>query len=154
MVESGIAQKLLKVLSSHNSGEGDIRLQHALLSALRNLSIAKENKPVLVTQVSGRAFSYRDMLLNPLTATWYGLCPSANTNSEAENQTFFGFFNLFFIVSAHPSCIVTSSGKFAAQLSPSEPFSCLSSCNLWHLPSLILFVIQYFVGIYEFTVIL
>ncbi|KAG7160979.1 Rap1 GTPase-GDP dissociation stimulator 1-A-like [Homarus americanus] len=50
MVESGIAEKLLKVLSSHNSGEGDIRLQHALLSALRNLSIAKENKPVLVTQ--------------------------------------------------------------------------------------------------------
>ncbi|XP_045609416.1 rap1 GTPase-GDP dissociation stimulator 1 isoform X2 [Procambarus clarkii] len=50
MVESGIAEKLLKVLSSHNSGEGDIRLQHALLSALRNLSIAKENKPVLVNQ--------------------------------------------------------------------------------------------------------
>lgn len=51
MVESGIADKLLKVLSSHNSGEGDIRLQHAILSALRNLSIARQNKPVLVQQV-------------------------------------------------------------------------------------------------------
>ncbi|XP_027228646.1 rap1 GTPase-GDP dissociation stimulator 1 isoform X2 [Penaeus vannamei] len=50
MVESGIADKLLKVLSSHNSGEGDIRLQHAILSALRNLSIARQNKPVLVQQ--------------------------------------------------------------------------------------------------------
>ncbi|XP_068218046.1 rap1 GTPase-GDP dissociation stimulator 1 isoform X2 [Palaemon carinicauda] len=50
MVESGIAEKLLKVLSSHNSGEGDIRLQHALLSALRNLSIARQNKPELVKQ--------------------------------------------------------------------------------------------------------
>ena len=52
MVQSGIAEKLLKVLSSHNTGEGDIRLQHALLSALRNLSIAKENKPALISQVS------------------------------------------------------------------------------------------------------
>ncbi|XP_045135546.1 rap1 GTPase-GDP dissociation stimulator 1-like isoform X3 [Portunus trituberculatus] len=50
MVQSGIAEKLLKVLSSHNTGEGDIRLQHALLSALRNLSIAKENKPALISQ--------------------------------------------------------------------------------------------------------
>ncbi|KAG0729258.1 Rap1 GTPase-GDP dissociation stimulator 1 [Chionoecetes opilio] len=50
MVQNGIAEKLLKVLCSHNSGEGDIRLQHALLSALRNLSIAKENKPVLIAQ--------------------------------------------------------------------------------------------------------
>ncbi|XP_050717360.1 rap1 GTPase-GDP dissociation stimulator 1-like isoform X1 [Eriocheir sinensis] len=50
MVQSGIAEKLLKVLSSHNTGEGDIRLQHALLSALRNLCIARENKPVLISQ--------------------------------------------------------------------------------------------------------
>ncbi|KAK7086367.1 Rap1 GTPase-GDP dissociation stimulator 1 [Halocaridina rubra] len=50
MVQSGIAEKLLKVLSSHNNGEGDIRLQHALLSALRNLSIARQNKPDLVKQ--------------------------------------------------------------------------------------------------------
>ena len=56
MVQSGIAEKLLKVLSSHNSGEGDIRLQHALLSALRNLSIARENKPVLISQVSSLSF--------------------------------------------------------------------------------------------------
>lgn len=50
MVSSGIAEKLLKVLSSHNTSDGDIRLQHALLSALRNLAIAKQNKPVLVQQ--------------------------------------------------------------------------------------------------------
>ncbi|KAK3876221.1 hypothetical protein Pcinc_018972 [Petrolisthes cinctipes] len=50
MVERGIAGQLLGVLAGHNSGEGDIRLQHALLSALRNLSIARQNKPVLVEQ--------------------------------------------------------------------------------------------------------
>ncbi|RXG68143.1 Rap1 GTPase-GDP dissociation stimulator 1-A [Armadillidium vulgare] len=50
MVNQNIGQQLLQVLSGHNSQEGDIRLQHALLSALRNLSIAKENKPIIVKQ--------------------------------------------------------------------------------------------------------
>ncbi|XP_076034055.1 visceral mesodermal armadillo-repeats isoform X2 [Oratosquilla oratoria] len=50
MVQGGIAEKLLTLLSSHNTGDGDIRLQHALLAALRNLSIAKENKGTLISQ--------------------------------------------------------------------------------------------------------
>ena len=52
MVKSGVSEKLIKLLSSHNTKDGDIRLQHALLSALRNLSIAKENKPLIIQQVS------------------------------------------------------------------------------------------------------
>lgn len=51
MVQTGIAEKLLQVLAKHNSAEGDIRQQHALLSALRNLSIAKQNKPLIIQQV-------------------------------------------------------------------------------------------------------
>lgn len=64
MVESGLSETLLGnlmkggclilfftyflfiigILSKHNKSDGDIRLQHALLSALRNLVIPVENK--------------------------------------------------------------------------------------------------------------
>ena len=51
MVETGVTAKLLEVLKTHSTAEGDLRLQHAVLSALRNLSIAKQNKPIIIEQV-------------------------------------------------------------------------------------------------------
>lgn len=48
MVEQGIHRKLLKLLQRNDSKSGDIRCQHALLSALRNLVIPTDNKsPIL-----------------------------------------------------------------------------------------------------------
>ncbi|XP_071645531.1 GTPase-GDP dissociation stimulator vimar [Temnothorax longispinosus] len=48
MVEQGIHRKLLKILEKNGTKSGDIRCQHALLSALRNLVIPADNKsPIL-----------------------------------------------------------------------------------------------------------
>lgn len=47
MVKDGVATRLLDLLTEHAGTDGDIRLQHALLAALRNLAIPMENKPLL-----------------------------------------------------------------------------------------------------------
>ncbi|XP_065205375.1 GTPase-GDP dissociation stimulator vimar [Planococcus citri] len=44
MVKQGISKKLLDMLSKNNTDKGDMKLQHALLSALRNLVIPDQNK--------------------------------------------------------------------------------------------------------------
>lgn len=44
LLKLGVARKLLKILSQHNSPQADIRLQHALLCGLRNLVIPADNK--------------------------------------------------------------------------------------------------------------
>jgi len=48
MVEEGIHQKLLKLLQKKDNKSGDIRCQHALLSALRNLVIPTDNKSLIL----------------------------------------------------------------------------------------------------------
>lgn len=48
MVDSGVHECFLLLLKKHNGVEGDVRLQHALLSALRNLAIPSTNKPVIL----------------------------------------------------------------------------------------------------------
>ncbi|XP_055857046.1 GTPase-GDP dissociation stimulator vimar [Episyrphus balteatus] len=48
MVENKIMNKLLDVLSKNNGVSNDVRLQHALLSALRNLVIPKPNKGAVI----------------------------------------------------------------------------------------------------------
>ncbi|XP_059471652.1 GTPase-GDP dissociation stimulator vimar [Neocloeon triangulifer] len=48
IVQKGIGKKLLALVDKNNSTSGGIRLQHALLSALRNLAIPAENKPILL----------------------------------------------------------------------------------------------------------
>lgn len=48
MVEEGIHRKLLKLLQKNDSKCGDIRCQHALLSALRNLVIPADNKSLIL----------------------------------------------------------------------------------------------------------
>jgi len=47
-VKIGIMKKLIEILAQNNGPEDDVRLQHALLSALRNLVIPKPNKASLV----------------------------------------------------------------------------------------------------------
>lgn len=47
MVRDGVARRLLDLLNDQTGNDGDIRLQHALLAALRNLAIPLANKPVL-----------------------------------------------------------------------------------------------------------
>ncbi|KAL1415161.1 hypothetical protein MTO96_006950 [Rhipicephalus appendiculatus] len=47
MVRDGVAKRLLDLLTEHTGTDGDIRLQHALLAALRNLAIPLDNKPLL-----------------------------------------------------------------------------------------------------------
>lgn len=47
-VESQIMHKLLAILAKNNRVEDDMRLQHALLSALRNLVIPKANKAAVI----------------------------------------------------------------------------------------------------------
>ncbi|KAF2883959.1 hypothetical protein ILUMI_22217 [Ignelater luminosus] len=44
MVQNGIAKSLLDLLEKHNTIEKDIKVQHAILSALRNLVILPQNK--------------------------------------------------------------------------------------------------------------
>lgn len=48
MVERGVMKKLIAILAKNNGCEDDMRLQHALLSALRNLVIPKPNKAAVV----------------------------------------------------------------------------------------------------------
>lgn len=48
MVEQEVSKKLLALVAKNNTSAGDIRLQHALLSALRNLVIPAQNKPVML----------------------------------------------------------------------------------------------------------
>lgn len=48
MVERGVMKKLIGILAKNNGSEDDMRLQHALLSALRNLVIPKPNKAAVV----------------------------------------------------------------------------------------------------------
>ncbi|XP_055374217.1 GTPase-GDP dissociation stimulator vimar [Condylostylus longicornis] len=48
MVENKVMHKLLDILAKNNSAVDDIRLQHALLSALRNLVIPKPNKNAII----------------------------------------------------------------------------------------------------------
>ena len=49
MVTQGVHHKLLKLLSKNNSKSGDIRFQHDLLSALRNLVIPPKNKSIVLS---------------------------------------------------------------------------------------------------------
>lgn len=39
MVEAGVSKKLLALVEKNNKPSGDIRLQHALLSALRYVAV-------------------------------------------------------------------------------------------------------------------
>lgn len=48
MVESGVHKDFLQLLKKHNGQEGDVRLQHALISALRNLAIPASNKAIIL----------------------------------------------------------------------------------------------------------
>lgn len=48
MVENGVHEKFLSLLKKHNCEDGDTRLQHALLSALRNLAIPTANKEIIL----------------------------------------------------------------------------------------------------------
>ncbi|KAK7873277.1 hypothetical protein R5R35_011343 [Gryllus longicercus] len=48
MVEAGVSKKLLALVEKNNSPDGDIRLQHALLSAIRNLVIPGQNKSIVL----------------------------------------------------------------------------------------------------------
>lgn len=48
MVAQGVHRHLLKLLQKNNTNVADIRSQHALLSALRNLVIPADNKPVIL----------------------------------------------------------------------------------------------------------
>ena len=48
MVAQGVHRNLLKLLQKNNTDVADIRSQHALLSALRNLVIPADNKPVIL----------------------------------------------------------------------------------------------------------
>ncbi|KAJ9581282.1 hypothetical protein L9F63_023554, partial [Diploptera punctata] len=48
MVKAGVSKKLLALVEKNNTPSGDIRLQHALLSALRNLVIPSQNKAMVL----------------------------------------------------------------------------------------------------------
>ncbi|XP_053995605.1 GTPase-GDP dissociation stimulator vimar [Hylaeus anthracinus] len=48
MVTQGVHRNLLKLLQSNNTNTADVRFQYALLSALRNLVIPAENKPIIL----------------------------------------------------------------------------------------------------------
>ncbi|XP_065353013.1 GTPase-GDP dissociation stimulator vimar [Cloeon dipterum] len=48
IVKKGIGKKLLDLVAKNNAMAAGIRLQHALLSALRNLAIPAENKAILL----------------------------------------------------------------------------------------------------------
>lgn len=48
MVAQGVHRNLLKLLQKNNTDVADIRSQHAVLSALRNLVIHADNKPVIL----------------------------------------------------------------------------------------------------------
>lgn len=48
LVRNGIMDKLLVLLKTPEDAEPDVRLQHAVLSALRNLAITAPNKPLMI----------------------------------------------------------------------------------------------------------
>ncbi|XP_076361234.1 rap1 GTPase-GDP dissociation stimulator 1-B-like isoform X3 [Tachypleus tridentatus] len=48
MMKDHVPKDLIELLKKHCGKDGDIRLQHAVLSALKNLAIPMENKAVLV----------------------------------------------------------------------------------------------------------
>ncbi|XP_015176585.1 PREDICTED: rap1 GTPase-GDP dissociation stimulator 1-B isoform X2 [Polistes dominula] len=48
MVEQDIHKKLLQLIQKNDSKNSDIRFQHALLSALHNLVIPTDNKPIIL----------------------------------------------------------------------------------------------------------
>uniref|UniRef100_K1QHY6 Rap1 GTPase-GDP dissociation stimulator 1-A n=1 Tax=Magallana gigas TaxID=29159 RepID=K1QHY6_MAGGI len=48
LVEEGIVEHLVEILKEHRDHEADMTLQHAILSALRNLAIPARNKPALL----------------------------------------------------------------------------------------------------------
>lgn len=48
LVERGIMRKLLIILARNNGIDDDMRLQHALLSTLRNLVIPRPNKQAVI----------------------------------------------------------------------------------------------------------
>lgn len=48
MVVQGVHNRLLELLRKNSSSDGDIRFQHALLSAVRNLVIPNNNKPIML----------------------------------------------------------------------------------------------------------
>ncbi|BES93298.1 rap1 GTPase-GDP dissociation stimulator [Nesidiocoris tenuis] len=50
MVQLGVSKELLNLLSQNNTSDAKIRLQHALLGALRNLVIPTSNKGVVLKQ--------------------------------------------------------------------------------------------------------
>ncbi|XP_014276992.1 GTPase-GDP dissociation stimulator vimar [Halyomorpha halys] len=50
MVNQGVSRKLLQLLEQNNTSDAKIRLQHALLSALRNLVIPAVNKGTVLQQ--------------------------------------------------------------------------------------------------------
>lgn len=57
MVEAGVSKKLLKLVEKNNTSDGDIRLQHALLSAIRNLVIPSQNKSIVLADGLVKAVS-------------------------------------------------------------------------------------------------
>ncbi|KAJ3662966.1 hypothetical protein Zmor_007280 [Zophobas morio] len=50
MVQHGISEKLIALISKHNTSDSDIKVQHALLSTLKNLVIPQQNKPIVLEQ--------------------------------------------------------------------------------------------------------
>lgn len=48
MVTQGVHKQLLRLLKKNSSTDGNIRFQHALLSAVRNLVIPTVNKPIML----------------------------------------------------------------------------------------------------------
>ncbi|KAF7990828.1 hypothetical protein HCN44_000633 [Aphidius gifuensis] len=48
MVSQGVHKLLINLLKNNNNSDGDIRLQHALLSAIRNLVIPIKNKSIMI----------------------------------------------------------------------------------------------------------
>ncbi|XP_015918634.1 rap1 GTPase-GDP dissociation stimulator 1 [Parasteatoda tepidariorum] len=48
MLADGVVEELRSLLAKHSGRDGDIRMQHAVLSALRNLAIPAQNKAAMV----------------------------------------------------------------------------------------------------------
>ncbi|RZC32954.1 rap1 GTPase-GDP dissociation stimulator 1-B [Asbolus verrucosus] len=50
MVQNGISKKLIGLLSKYNTSQSDIKVQHALLSTLKNLVIPQQNKATILEE--------------------------------------------------------------------------------------------------------
>ncbi|EFA00118.1 GTPase-GDP dissociation stimulator vimar [Tribolium castaneum] len=50
MVQKGISKKLIALLAKYNTRESDIKVQHALLSTLKNLVIPQQNKRIVLEE--------------------------------------------------------------------------------------------------------